>query len=241
MSVFHFWTSPLAAHQSHCARLRRTSGDPRAAVPSRHPRPRWSFGTPVDPRPEPRSSTMSALPVDRRRWTTIRSSPCTGAARWRSPARSRSRTTTTCRSRTRPGWPGSAPRSPTTRACSTSYTWAARTVAVVTDGTAVLGLGNIGPRAAMPVMEGKAVLFKKFGGVDAVPICLDTTDPDEIVETVVRLAPSLRRDQPGGHQRAALLRHRGAPAGPPRHPGLPRRPARHGDRRARRAAQRRRG
>jgi malate dehydrogenase (oxaloacetate-decarboxylating) len=70
------------------------------------------------------------------------------------------------------------------------YTWASRTVAVVTDGTAVLGLGNIGPRAAMPVMEGKAVLFKKFGGVDAVPICLDTTDPDELIETVVRLAPS---------------------------------------------------
>ena len=71
-----------------------------------------------------------------------------------------------------------------------TYTWAPRTVAVVTDGTAVLGLGDIGPRAAMPVMEGKAVLFKQFGGVDAVPICLGTTDPDEIVETVVRLAPS---------------------------------------------------
>jgi malate dehydrogenase (oxaloacetate-decarboxylating) len=70
------------------------------------------------------------------------------------------------------------------------YTWVSNTVAVVTDGTAVLGLGDIGPRAAMPVMEGKAVLFKQFGGVDAVPICLDTTDPDEIVETVTRLAPS---------------------------------------------------
>src|SRR4051812_6941350 len=70
------------------------------------------------------------------------------------------------------------------------YTWTANTVAVVTDGTAVLGLGDIGPRAAMPVMEGKAVLFKQFGGVDAIPICLDTTDADEIVETVVRLAPS---------------------------------------------------
>jgi malate dehydrogenase (oxaloacetate-decarboxylating) len=70
------------------------------------------------------------------------------------------------------------------------YTWVGNTVAVVTDGTAVLGLGDIGPRAAMPVMEGKAVLFKQFGGVDAVPICLDTTDPDEIVETVARLAPS---------------------------------------------------
>jgi malate dehydrogenase (oxaloacetate-decarboxylating) len=70
------------------------------------------------------------------------------------------------------------------------YTWVSNTVAVVTDGTAVLGLGDIGPAAAMPVMEGKAVLFKRFGGVDAVPLCLDTTDTDEIVETVVRLAPS---------------------------------------------------
>jgi malate dehydrogenase (oxaloacetate-decarboxylating) len=70
------------------------------------------------------------------------------------------------------------------------YTWVSNTVAVVTDGTAVLGLGDIGPAAAMPVMEGKAVLFKQFGGVDAVPLCLDTQDVDEIVETVVRLAPS---------------------------------------------------
>ncbi|PVG83311.1 NAD-dependent malic enzyme [Nocardioides gansuensis] len=70
------------------------------------------------------------------------------------------------------------------------YTWVPNTVAVVSDGTAVLGLGDIGPAAAMPVMEGKAVLFKQFGGVDAVPICLDTTDTDEIIETVVRLAPS---------------------------------------------------
>jgi len=70
------------------------------------------------------------------------------------------------------------------------YTWVSNTVAVVTDGTAVLGLGDIGPAAAMPVMEGKAVLFKQFGGVDAVPICLDTQDTDEIVDTVVRLAPS---------------------------------------------------
>ena len=69
------------------------------------------------------------------------------------------------------------------------YTWKARTVAVVTDGTAVLGLGDIGPAAALPVMEGKALLFKHFGGVDAVPICLDVTDVDELVETVVRLAP----------------------------------------------------
>lgn len=70
------------------------------------------------------------------------------------------------------------------------YTWVSNTVAVVTDGTAVLGLGDIGPAASMPVMEGKAVLFKQFGGVDAIPIALDTTDVDEIVETVARLAPS---------------------------------------------------
>ncbi|MGI8900811.1 MAG: NAD(P)-dependent malic enzyme [Nocardioides sp.] len=70
------------------------------------------------------------------------------------------------------------------------YTWVPNTVAVVTDGTAVLGRGDIGPAAAMPVMEGKAVLFKQFGGVDAVPICLATTDVEEIIETVARLAPS---------------------------------------------------
>jgi malate dehydrogenase (oxaloacetate-decarboxylating) len=70
------------------------------------------------------------------------------------------------------------------------YTWVSHTVAVVTDGSAVLGLGNIGPRAALPVMEGKAVLFKQFGEVDAVPVCLDTQDPDEIVATVAALAPS---------------------------------------------------
>src|SRR3954464_1359334 len=63
------------------------------------------------------------------------------------------------------------------------------TVAIVTDGTAVLGLGNIGPAAALPVMEGKALLFKEFAGVDAFPVCLDVSHPDEIVETVVRLAP----------------------------------------------------
>ncbi|MDP9865287.1 MULTISPECIES: NAD(P)-dependent malic enzyme [Streptosporangium] len=70
------------------------------------------------------------------------------------------------------------------------YTWVSNVVAVVSDGTAVLGLGDIGPAAAMPVMEGKALLFKQFAGVDAVPICLDCTEVDALVETVVRLAPS---------------------------------------------------
>ena len=71
-----------------------------------------------------------------------------------------------------------------------TYTLKANTVAVVSDGSAVLGLGNIGPLAAMPVMEGKAVLFKEFGGINAFPICLDTQDTEEIIETVVRIAPA---------------------------------------------------
>ena len=75
-------------------------------------------------------------------------------------------------------------------ALAARYTWTSRLVAVVTDGTAVLGLGDIGPAASLPVMEGKACLFKEFGGLDAVPIALATTDVEEIVETVVRLAPS---------------------------------------------------
>ena len=70
------------------------------------------------------------------------------------------------------------------------YTIKSNTIAVVSDGSAVLGLGNIGPLAAMPVMEGKAVLFKEFGGINAFPICLDTQDTEEIIETVVRIAPA---------------------------------------------------
>lgn len=70
------------------------------------------------------------------------------------------------------------------------YTIKANTIAVVSDGSAVLGLGNIGAKAAMPVMEGKAVLFKEFGGVNAVPICLDTQDTEEIIKTVVHIAPA---------------------------------------------------
>jgi malate dehydrogenase (oxaloacetate-decarboxylating) len=70
------------------------------------------------------------------------------------------------------------------------FTWAPRVVAVVSDGTAVLGLGNIGPAASLPVMEGKACLFKEFGGLDAVPVVLSTTDVDTIVETVAAIAPS---------------------------------------------------
>lgn len=70
------------------------------------------------------------------------------------------------------------------------YTWKGNTVAVVTDGTAVLGLGDIGPKAALPVMEGKALLFKEFSGIDAIPICLDTKDPKEIVNIIKAMAPT---------------------------------------------------
>jgi malate dehydrogenase (oxaloacetate-decarboxylating) len=73
---------------------------------------------------------------------------------------------------------------------SWQYTWRSNAVLIVTDGTAVLGLGDIGPVAALPVMEGKSLLFKEFGGIDCVPICLATKDVDEIVETVVRIAPA---------------------------------------------------
>ena len=111
-------------------------------------------------------------------------------------------------------------------------------VAVVTDGTAVLGLGDIGPEAALPVMEGKAALFKEFGGVDAWPICLATTDPDEIVAVVTAIAPVFGGinlediSAPRCFEIEERLRDDA------RHPGLPRRPARHGRRRPRCPAER---
>ena len=111
-------------------------------------------------------------------------------------------------------------------------------VAVVTDGSAVLGLGNIGPGAAMPVMEGKAALFKRFADIDAWPICLATRGHRRDREGGRDDRPGLRRHQPRGHRGPALLRDRAPAARVPRHPGLPRRPARHRDRGARRADQR---
>ena len=107
------------------------------------------------------------------------------------------------------------------------------TVAVVTDGTAVLGLGDIGPAAALPVMEGKAALFKQFAGVDAWPVCLDTKDTEEIIRTVKAIAPvygGINLEDiaaPRCFEIERRLRERA------RHPRLPRRPARHRDRRAR--------
>lgn len=78
----------------------------------------------------------------------------------------------------------------TDRTLAARYTWANRLVVVVSDGSAVLGLGDIGPAASLPVMEGKCALFKEYGGLNAIPIVLDTKDPDEIVETLVRLRPT---------------------------------------------------
>ena len=139
---------------------------------------------------------------------------CTSVARSRCARRRRSRRATTSRWPTRRASRGSAWRSPRTRRKAGTLTIKHNTVAVVSDGTAVLGLGDIGPEAAMPVMEGKAMLFKEFGGVDALPICLDTKDTDEIVEAVQVRSRRLRRHQPRGHHRAALLRDRGAAAAP---------------------------
>ncbi|BBX68926.1 NAD(P)-dependent malic enzyme [Mycolicibacterium psychrotolerans] len=78
----------------------------------------------------------------------------------------------------------------TDKTLAARYTWAHRLVAVVSDGSAVLGLGDIGAAASLPVMEGKSALFKAFGGLDSIPIVLDTNDPDEIVETLIRLRPT---------------------------------------------------
>jgi malate dehydrogenase (oxaloacetate-decarboxylating) len=91
-----------------------------------------------------------------------------------------------------------------------SLTMKGNTVAVISDGTAVLGLGDIGPEAAMPVMEGKALLFKEFAGVDAFPLCLATKDTDSIVEFVKAVAPTFGANQPRGHLSATLLRDRAA-------------------------------
>ena len=94
------------------------------------------------------------------------------------------------------------------------------TVAVVSDGSAVLGLGDIGPGGALPVMEGKAILFKEFAGVDAFPLCLDTKDVEEIILIVEGDRAGVRRDQSRGHLGAALLRDRAAAARDAGHPGV---------------------
>ena len=118
------------------------------------------------------------------------------------------------------------------------YTARGNLVAVISNGTAVLGLGNIGPLAGKPVMEGKAVLFKKFAGIDVFDIEVDAEDPELFCNVVAALGTDLRRHQPGGHQGARMLRHRGRVAQADEDPGLPRRPARHCHHRRCRCAQR---
>ena len=118
------------------------------------------------------------------------------------------------------------------------YTARGNLVGVISNGTAVLGLGNIGALAGKPVMEGKAVLFKKFAGIDVFDIEVDASRPGPLLRRGRRAGTDLRRHQPGGHQGPRMLRHRGRPARAHAHPGVPRRPARHRHHRRRRGAQR---
>ena len=118
------------------------------------------------------------------------------------------------------------------------YTTKGNFVAVITNGTAILGLGNLGALAAKPVMEGKAVLFKRFADIDSIDLEVSTEDPDEFVNCVKAPRQELGRHQSRGHQGAGMLHHRAAAARAARHPGLPRRPARHRHHRLRGSAQR---
>ena len=179
----------------------------------RRPRPRrgasataWCGTSPCSPSTRPTSSG-SARRSRRSTGSTSATCPtarssCTRAARSRSGRRSRSPTATTCRWPTRPASPGSATPSPRTRAEVHTLTIKKNTVAIVTDGTAVLGLGDIGPDAALPVMEGKALLFKEFAGIDAFPICLDVDDARRDRRDGRAARAGLRRHQPRGHRRA---------------------------------------
>ena len=121
---------------------------------------------------------------------------------------------------------------------ATDYTMIGRTVAICTNGTRVLGLGDIGPLASMPVMEGKAVFYRQFAGISAMPILIDTHDAEEFVETVDADLADLRRNPPGGHRLAGLLRDRGAADRGARHAGDARRRPRHGGGHAGRRARR---
>ena len=101
------------------------------------------------------------------------------------------------------------------------YTTKGNLVAVVSNGSAILGLGNLGALASKPVMEGKAVLFKRFADVNAVDIELDTEDTDAIIQAVKLMGPSFGGDQPGGHQGAGMLHHRADAQGADGHSRLP--------------------
>ena len=109
---------------------------------------------------------------------------------------------------------------------------------MVSNGTAILGLGNLGALAAKPVMEGKAALFKRFADIDAIDLLVDTEDTEQFINSVRYLGPSFGGINLEDIKAPGLLHHRAAAEGAARHPGLPRRPARHGDHRRRRPHQR---
>ncbi len=137
-----------------------------------------------------------------------------------------------------PGRRRRLPRHQGRRRAARDYTARANLVAVISNGTAVLGLGNIGPLACKPVMEGKAVLFKKFAGIDVFDIEVEASDPRPLHRGGGRAGADLRRHQPRGHQGPRVLRDRAHAARAHAHPGVPRRPARHRHHRRRRRAQR---
>ena len=118
------------------------------------------------------------------------------------------------------------------------YTNKGNLVAVVSNGTAILGLGNLGAQAAKPVMEGKGALFKRFADIDGIDIAGRHSRRRRGHQLRALSGPELRRHQPGGHQGAGLLHHRGEAERAARHPRLPRRPARHGHHRRRGTAER---
>ena len=154
-----------------------------------------------------RTSTRSSrrcAPSTASSWSRCRTAPsrCTTAARSRCCRGCRSPIATTSRWPTRRAWPGCARRSRSSPALVHELTIKKNTVAIVTDGTAVLGLGDIGPAGALPVMEGKALLFKEFGGVDGFPICLDVVVVRGDHRDGGAHRARVRRHQPRGHRRA---------------------------------------
>ena len=195
----------IAAGRRHRHRDRRRRVQPRPARRRRH-----LLGQRRRPRRGARARRSTRSTASRSTRSATGPSCSTSAARSRSPPRCRCATATTCRWPTRRASAGSAWRSPSNPEDVCRLTIKGNTVAVVTDGSAVLGLGNIGPGAALPVMEGKAALFKRFADIDAWPICLATQDTDEIVQGGRDDRARLRRHQPRGHRRPALLRDRGA-------------------------------
>ena len=156
----------------------------------------------------------------------------------RSSPPSRWRRSATCRWPIRRASPCRCWRSPRTRTRAYDYTSKGNLVAVISNGTAILGLGNLGALAAKPVMEGKAVLFKRFADVDSIDLEVVVRGPRRDHQLRQAPRPDLRRHQPRGHQGAGVLHHRAAAARAARHPGVPRRPARHRDHRRRRPDQR---